>query len=107
MFNNINRPSRATTIRPENGTKQINSRLDPRSVQRLEDLVAYYTDLTGLRTNPGTIVRRAIRLLRDQLEALDPALENQIIRQCGKGEESPLVAAGRLVAAEPVIKASL
>ncbi|WP_320043504.1 hypothetical protein [uncultured Desulfobacter sp.] len=93
MFNPI-RLSRATTIRPENGIRQINSRLDPRSVQRMDDLIDYYTELTGLKTNSGTIVRRAVRLLRDQLEALNPDQENQIIRQCGEGKE-PVFSGGR------------
>jgi len=80
--------SRATTLRPQNGVKQINSRLDAKILERLDDLIDYYTELTGLKANPGTIVRRAIRLLRDQLEALNPGQENQIIKECGEGKES-------------------
>lgn len=86
MFNPI-RLSRATTLRPQNGVKQINSRLDAKSQECLDDLIDYYTALTGLRANSGTVVRRAIRLLRDQLNSLNPAQEDKIIRQCSEGNE--------------------
>ena len=84
---NINRPSRATTLRPENGVRQCNTRLDPRTLRHLENLKAHYSNLTGLRANSGTIVRRAIRLLASQIQQMDPDQEDRIIRQCGKGKE--------------------
>ncbi len=83
------RPSRAKTIRPQNGIYQKNCRVDAKTHDRIEDLKAHYKSLTGLSTNTGVIMRRAIRLLSDQIHMLDQEHEDQIIRQCGKGEERP------------------
>ncbi|MCG8683420.1 MAG: hypothetical protein MI892_00975 [Desulfobacterales bacterium] len=80
-------PSRATTLRPRNGLYQCNTRIDPRTHERLTVLQAYYSDLTRLKANKGTIVRRAIRLLEDQLPGLDPDIEKHIVKECAKGDE--------------------
>ncbi len=65
------RPSRAKTIRPQNGIYQMDCRVDARTHERLEDLKAHYKSLTGLSTNTGVIMFRAIRLLSDQIHMLD------------------------------------
>ncbi len=83
------RLNRATTLRPRNGVYQCNTRIDPKTHERLEELKAYYSQLTELKANSGVVVRRALRLLRDHLETLEPIREKRIIEQCAEGRERP------------------
>ena len=63
------RNKRAKTIRPLNGIYQCNTRIDHETHERLKYLKAYYDKATGLSTNTGVIVRRAIQLLTDHIDS--------------------------------------
>lgn len=89
------RPSRAKTIRPKMGVYQMNTRIDPMTHERLKFLQAYYQQITGLSTNTGVIMRRAISLLTDHIDTLiqkernsiQDSGEEAILRRCADGEE--------------------
>ncbi|SMC55395.1 hypothetical protein SAMN02746065_10488 [Desulfocicer vacuolatum DSM 3385] len=94
MFNHLN--NRAKTIRPLNGIYQCNTRIDHQTHERLKYLKAYYDKSTGLSTNTGVVVRRAIELLIDHIDsqilkersgAITNRQELASLDRCAKGSE--------------------
>ena len=90
------RNKQAKTIRPLNGIYQCNTRIDHETHERLKYLKAYYDKATGLSTNTGVIVRRAIQLLSDHIDrqvmgersgAVTNRKELTTLDRCAKGGE--------------------
>ncbi|WP_321494876.1 hypothetical protein [uncultured Desulfobacter sp.] len=88
------RNKQAKTIRPLSGIYQCNTRIDHETHERLKYLKAYYDKATGLSTNTGVIVRRAIQLLADHIDrqvmgersgTLTNRQELTILDRCAKG----------------------